>query len=62
MRDTVKIFKASERDMFIEELPDYFIKGKKNATDAQKAFNELTEIRNHIANLKKNNSKKIHYQ
>ncbi len=46
-RDTVRIFKNEEYAMFIPELVDYFIKGK-GESDAQKAFNNMTIMRNKL--------------
>ncbi len=49
MRETIKIFKAANVNMFIEELTDYFIKGKNKETASQTAFNKITTIRNKLA-------------
>ncbi len=51
LRDCVKVFLNNNLSMFIEELPEYFISGKKSESEAQKAFNRLTSIRNKIAHL-----------
>ena len=48
IRECIKIFKAKNIQMFIKELPDYFIKGKSSECEAQKAFNRLTSIRNKL--------------
>jgi len=48
-RDTVRIFKNENFPMFIPELADYFIKGKSSESEAQKAFNNLTTMRNRLA-------------
>ncbi len=58
MRETVKIFKENNRKMFIEELANYFIKGKNKESEAQTAFNNMTRIRNKIAHPKKNLTRK----
>jgi len=57
-RETIKVFKTTGKEMFIQEFPDYFIKGEKSETEAQKAFNKLTSIRNHLAHLKSVPTKK----
>jgi hypothetical protein len=49
MRDGIKIFIDSNNEMFLKELPAYFIQGKNSETEVQKAFNALTVIRNRIA-------------
>lgn len=49
LREIVKIFKSNNRIMFIEELADFFIKGKSSESDAQKSFNKLTTMRNKLA-------------
>ena len=38
MRDTIKIFKVAEVDMFIPELADYFIKGTKKRNCFTRGF------------------------
>jgi len=48
IRENIKIFKANDIQMFIKELPDYFVKGKSSESEAQKAFNRLTSIRNKL--------------
>lgn len=48
-RDTVRIFKNENYPMFVPELSDYFIKGKSSESEAQKAFNNLTTMRNKLA-------------
>jgi len=47
-RDTIRIFKNENISMFILELNEYFIKGK-TESEAQKAFNSLTTMRNKLA-------------
>jgi len=49
LRESIKIFKESNVCMFIEELSDFFIIGKNSESEAQKAFNRLTTIRNSLA-------------
>lgn len=51
MREVVKIFKNNNIPMFVEELADYFVKGKSSESDAQFAFNKVTTIRNKLAHL-----------
>ena len=58
LRDTIKVFKSNAKEMFIQELPDYFIKGEKSETEAQNAFNKLSTIRNRLAHLKSVPTKK----
>ena len=41
LRETIKVFKLNDTEMFLEELADYFIKGKSSETEAQKSFNTL---------------------
>lgn len=48
IRENIKIFKTNDIQMFIKELPDYFVKGKSSESEAQKAFNRLTSIRNKL--------------
>lgn len=58
LRETIKIFKSNGKKMFLEELTGYFIKGEKSETEAQKAFNKLSTIRNQLAHLKSIPTKK----
>jgi len=51
MREIVKIFKANDISMFMEEFADYFVKGKSSESEAQIAFNKVTTIRNKIAHF-----------
>jgi len=48
-RESLKLFKNNNIPMFISELPDYFIQGKSSESEAQKAFNKLTSLRNKLA-------------
>lgn len=49
MRDGIKIFIDNNVEMYINELPNYFILGRNSESETQKAFNSLTTIRNRIA-------------
>ncbi len=57
-RETVKIFKSNNIPMFIEEFADYFVKGTSSETEVQKAFNNVSTVRNKLAHLESVPSKK----
>jgi hypothetical protein len=48
-RETIKLFQDKSIPMFITELPEYFIEKRGSESPAQKAFNNLTSIRNKLA-------------
>ncbi len=48
LRETIKLFKSQNVEMFIEELPDYIIKSTSSESKVQMAFNRLITIRNSI--------------
>lgn len=57
LRESIKIFKAQEFPMFMEELADYFVKDKSGESKAQEAFNRITQIRNKISHKDKSFSR-----
>jgi hypothetical protein len=57
-RDIVRIFKQSEHEMFIPEMPDFFIKGKSSESESQKSFNLLSAIRNKLTHKDFNPTKR----
>lgn len=48
-RESIKLFQVKGISMFITELPEYFIEQRGSESPAQKAFNNLTGIRNKLA-------------
>jgi hypothetical protein len=57
LREVIKLFKIAGVSMFIEELPDFFIKGKTGESVAQSAFNRITSIRNKLQHKDKHYSR-----
>ena len=58
LRETIKIFSLNNKEMFLKELPGYFLQKNNIETETQKAFNSLTSIRNHLAHYKSIPTKK----
>jgi hypothetical protein len=48
-RDIVRIFEEEQVKMIVEEMPEFFLKKGKGESEAQKAFNALSALRNRLA-------------
>ncbi|MCX6272774.1 MAG: hypothetical protein NTU44_16470 [Bacteroidetes bacterium] len=48
LRETIKIFISHNIPMFIEETAGFFVEDKTGESEAQKAFNQITSIRNKL--------------
>jgi hypothetical protein len=57
LRETIKIFISNKTAMFIEELAGFFLDEKSGESDAQKAFNQITSIRNKLQHKEENISR-----
>ena len=57
LREIIKLFKSAGVSMFIEELPDFFVKGNAGESVAQSAFNRITGIRNKFQHRDKHYSR-----
>ncbi|MEI7981931.1 MAG: hypothetical protein WCI71_09770 [Bacteroidota bacterium] len=57
LRETIKIFISNGMPMFIEETAGFFIDDKAGESEAQKAFNQITSIRNKLQHKEENHSR-----
>jgi hypothetical protein len=57
LRETIKIFKYNSIPMFIEETAGFFVEDKSGESEAQKAFNQVTAIRNKLQHKEENYSR-----